>query len=223
MNSLMDKVSSFINSLGSVIIQQWVIIVLIAIVLWLLTRNLKVIPESKKQNIVEMGIEGFSNWVKSTMGDSYIGYAPFVGSLAIFVFVMNVTDLLGFKPPTSDFSVALALSLLTFLIVQINSIRENGLFGYLKGYGHPTAALLPINILERVMLPVTLSFRLFGNITVAVVIMELVYQALGNVAWIAQLAIPVPLMGYFDLFDGVLQSFIFTILTMINIKMIAEE
>lgn len=223
MNSLMDKVGSFINSLGSVIIQQWVIIVLIAIVLWLLTRNLKVIPESKKQNIVEMGIEGFSNWVKSTMGDSYIGYAPFVGSLAIFVFVMNVTDLLGFKPPTSDFSVALALSLLTFLIVQINSIRENGLFGYLKGYGHPTAALLPINILERVMLPVTLSFRLFGNITVAVVIMELVYQALGNVAWIAQLAIPVPLMGYFDLFDGVLQSFIFTILTMINIKMIAEE
>lgn len=223
MNSLMDKVSSFINSLGSVIIQQWVIIVLIAIVLLLLTRNLKVIPESKKQNIVEMGIEGFSNWVKSTMGDSYIGYAPFVGSLAIFVFVMNVTDLLGFKPPTSDFSVALALSLLTFLIVQINSIRENGLFGYLKGYGHPTAALLPINILERVMLPVTLSFRLFGNITVAVVIMELVYQALGNVAWIAQLAIPVPLMGYFDLFDGVLQSFIFTILTMINIKMIAEE
>lgn len=223
MNSLMDKVSSFINSLGSVIIQQWVIIVLIAIVLWLLTRNLEVIPESKKQNIVEMGIEGFSNWVKSTMGDSYIGYAPFVGSLAIFVFVMNVTDLLGFKPPTSDFSVALALSLLTFLIVQINSIRENGLFGYLKGYGHPTAALLPINILERVMLPVTLSFRLFGNITVAVVIMELVYQALGNVAWIAQLAIPVPLMGYFDLFDGVLQSFIFTILTMINIKMIAEE
>lgn len=219
----MDKVGSFINSLGSVIIQQWVIIVLIAIVLWLLTRNLKVIPESKKQNIVEMGIEGFSNWVKSTMGDSYIGYAPFVGSLAIFVFVMNVTDLLGFKPPTSDFSVALALSLLTFLIVQINSIRENGLFGYLKGYGHPTAALLPINILERVMLPVTLSFRLFGNITVAVVIMELVYQALGNVAWIAQLAIPVPLMGYFDLFDGVLQSFIFTILTMINIKMIAEE
>lgn len=219
----MDKVSSFINSLGSVIIQQWVIIVLIAIVLLLLTRNLKVIPESKKQNIVEMGIEGFSNWVKSTMGDSYIGYAPFVGSLAIFVFVMNVTDLLGFKPPTSDFSVALALSLLTFLIVQINSIRENGLFGYLKGYGHPTAALLPINILERVMLPVTLSFRLFGNITVAVVIMELVYQALGNVAWIAQLAIPVPLMGYFDLFDGVLQSFIFTILTMINIKMIAEE
>ncbi|WP_194192403.1 F0F1 ATP synthase subunit A [Clostridium chrysemydis] len=219
----MDKVSSFINSLGSVIIQQWVIIVLIAIVLWLLTRNLKVIPESKKQNIVEMGIEGFSNWVKSTMGDSYIGYAPFVGSLAIFVFVMNVTDLLGFKPPTSDFSVALALSLLTFLIVQINSIRENGFFGYLKGYGHPTAALLPINILERVMLPVTLSFRLFGNITVAVVIMELVYQALGNVAWIAQLAIPVPLMGYFDLFDGVLQSFIFTILTMINIKMIAEE
>lgn len=219
----MEKVASIINRLGSSIIQQWVIMFIVIVGLWLLTRNLKVVPESKKQNIIEMGIEGFSNWVRSTMGDRYMGYAPFIGTLAIFLFTMNVSDLLGFKPATSEFSIALALSLLTFLIVQINSIKENGVFGYLKGYCHPAPALLPVNILERVMLPVTLSFRLFGNITVAVVLMELLYNALGSVAWIAQLAIPVPFMAYFDLFDGLLQTFIFTILTMINIKMIAEE
>ena len=73
------------------------------------------------------------------------------------------------------------------------------------------------------MLPVTLSFRLFGNVTVGVVIIELLLQALGNLAWFAQLAIPVPFMAYFDLFDAFLQAFIFTSLTMIYIKMTAEE
>ena len=157
------------------------------------------------------------------MGDQYTGFAAYIGSLALFLFFMNVTDLIGLTPPTANYSVALVLSLTTFFMVQINSIIKNGGLGYLKGYASPSAALLPINILERIMLPVTLSFRLFGNITVATVIIELLLKALGNFTWFAQFAIPVPFMAYFDLFDGLLQTFIFTILTMIYIKMTAEE
>ncbi|MBP1890635.1 F-type H+-transporting ATPase subunit a [Clostridium moniliforme] len=211
------------NEIGSTVLQQWGIIIIIAIVLILMTKNLSVVPKTKSQSIIEIFVEGMNNWVKNTMGDKYAGFAAYIGALVLFLFFMNITDLVGLHPPTADYSVALVLSLTTFLMVQINSIIKNGGLGYLKGYAHPSPALLPINILERVMLPVTLSFRLFGNITVATVIIELLLRALSKVAWIAQLAIPVPFMAYFDLFDGFLQTFIFSILTMIYIKMIAEE
>ncbi|GAA0069778.1 F0F1 ATP synthase subunit A [Clostridium sardiniense] len=211
------------KEIGSTVLQQWGIIIIVAIVLILMTRNLSVVPKGKSQSIIELFVEGISNWTKNTMGDKYTGFAAYIGALVLFLFFMNITDLIGLRPPTADYSVALVLSLTTFLMVQINAIIKNGGFGYLKGYIHPSPALLPINILERVMLPVTLSFRLFGNITVGVVIVELLLQALGNLTWFAQLAIPVPFMAYFDLFDGFLQTFIFTILTMIYIKMTAEE
>ncbi|MEG1482729.1 F0F1 ATP synthase subunit A [Clostridium sp.] len=214
---------ALIKDVGSIVLQQWGIIILITIVILLLTKNLSVVPKKKSQSIIEIFVEGISNWVRTTMGDQYTGFSAYIGSLALFLFFMNVTDLLGFTPPTANYSVALVLSLTTFFMVQINSIIKNGGIGYLKGYASPSAALLPINILERIMLPVTLSFRLFGNITVATVIIELLLKALGNFTWFAQFAIPVPFMAYFDLFDGLLQTFIFTILTMIYIKMTAEE
>lgn len=214
---------ALIKDVGSIALQQWGIMILITIVILLLTRNLSVVPKKKSQSIIEIFVEGISNWVKNTMGDQYTGFAAYIGSLVLFLFFMNVTDLIGLTPPTANYSVALVLSLTTFFMVQINSIIKNGGLGYLKGYASPSAALLPINILERIMLPVTLSFRLFGNITVATVIIELLLKALGNFTWFAQFAIPVPFMAYFDLFDGLLQTFIFTILTMIYIKMTAEE
>ena len=73
------------------------------------------------------------------------------------------------------------------------------------------------------MLPVSLSLRLFGNMTAAVIIMDLAYSSLNKLSWIAQVAIPIPLHVYFDLFDGTIQMVIFVMLTMINIKIISEE
>lgn len=78
--------------------------------------------------------------------------------------------------------------------------------------------MLPLNIIERIMLPVSLSLRLFGNMTAAYIIMELIYSSLGSLNPFAQLVIPVPLHIYFDVFDGTIQMIIFIMLTMINIK-----
>lgn len=211
------------KQISSVALQQWAIIIIVAVILILMTRNLSIVPKGKRQTIIELIVETINNWTHSTMGDKYTGFAPYIGTVVIFIFLMNITDLIGLRPVTSNYSVALVLSLTTFVLVQVNAIIKNGGFGYLKGYAQPSAALLPINILERVMLPVTLSFRLFGNVTVGVVIIELLLQALSHLAWFAQLAIPVPFMAYFDLFDAFLQAFIFTTLTMIYIKMTAEE
>jgi F-type H+-transporting ATPase subunit a len=73
------------------------------------------------------------------------------------------------------------------------------------------------------MLPVSLTLRLFGNMTASVVIVDLIYNKLGNVAFgLGQLVIPIPFHAYFDAFDGTIQMIIFMMLTMVNIRIVAE-
>ncbi len=206
----------------SSLVIQWVIILIVTIIAIASTRNLKKIP-NKKQNIVEMVVETFNNLVKENMGEGYSSFVPYIGTLAIFLLLMNLVGLIGLKPPTLDLSVVAGLALITFVIVQANAIKKIGLGHYFSGYFQPYAGMLPLNLIERIMLPVSLTLRLFGNMTAAVVIMDMVYSALGKVAWVAQLAIPVPLHAYFDVFDGTIQMVIFMMLTMINIKIAAEH
>lgn len=83
--------------------------------------------------------------------------------------------------------------------------------------------MLPLNIMERLMLPVSLSLRLFGNVMAATVLIELAYEALSSISFFAQLGLPIPLHAYFDIFDGVIQMVIFVMLTMLNIRTVAEH
>ncbi|WP_125153351.1 F0F1 ATP synthase subunit A [Clostridium rectalis] len=204
------------------IIIQWAIIVIVGLLSFILTRNLKVIPD-KKQNILEIFVETVNKLVRENMGESYLGFVPFIGTLMLYLLFMNLTGFIGVAPPTSDYSINLGMAAITFVVVQAFAIRKIGIGHYFGGYFKPYAFIFPLNIIERIMLPVSLSLRLFGNMTAAVVIMDLVYSALAGISWIAQLVIPVPLHMYFDLFDGTIQMVIFVMLTMINIKITAEH
>ncbi len=206
----------------SSLVIQWVVIVIVSLIVILATKNLNKIPD-RKQNILEIIVETFNSLVKENMGEGYKAYVPYVGTLAIFLLFLNLMGLIGLKPPTLDFSVVLGLALITFVIVQVNAIKRIGIGHYLKGYVSPYAALLPLNLIERFMLPISLTLRLFGNMTAAVVIMDLIYEGLGHIAWVAQIGIPIPLHAYFDIFDGTIQMIIFMMLTMINIKIVAEH
>ena len=97
-------------------------------------------------------------------------------------------------------------------------MKKIGIGHYFLGYGQPMLMMLPINVIERVMLPVSLSLRLFGNILAASFLVELVYESLDKIAWIAQIGLPVPLHAYFDIFDGVIQAYVFVFLTSLYIK-----
>ena len=83
--------------------------------------------------------------------------------------------------------------------------------------------MLPLNIMERVMLPISLALRLFGNMMAATMLIEMIYEALGSIGMLAQIGAPIIAHGYFDLFDGSIQMLVFTMLTIINIKMTAEH
>ncbi|WP_315070903.1 F0F1 ATP synthase subunit A [uncultured Clostridium sp.] len=204
------------------IIIEWVVIVVLAMAAYALTKNLKLKP-NKTQAAVENIYQLLKDFIVNTMGKEYESFVPYIGTLMIYLLVLNWMGAIGFKPPTSDVSTTASFAIVTFLVVNINAIRKNGLLGYGKAYFHPFVPMLPLNLLERVMLPITLALRLFGNMFAAVVLVDLVYSGLSSIAVFAQLGIPIVLHGYFDLFDGVLQMVVFSMLTMINIKNVAEE
>ena len=201
---------------------QWVVIAIALVLSILYSRKVKRIP-GKIQSVVEMGIEFLSNVVKENMGPESRAFIPYIGSLGIYLFLLNMVGLFGIKPPTSDYSVTLGIALTTFFVVQGYTIKKLGLWGYFKGYASPVPLLLPINIMERFMLPISLSLRLFGNIFAATMIMELLYGALTGINFIAAIGLPIPFHFYFDIFDGTIQMIIFVMLTMINIKITAEH
>lgn len=201
---------------------QWVIIALVALLAWWATKDLKLKP-NKKQTAVEGIYTMINDLVSENAGTEFSNITPFIGCMGIFILIMNLTGLIGIVPPTKNYSVAVGMAIITFFMVQGYAIKKRGGKEYLHGYLHPYWPMLPLNILERVMLPVSLSLRLFGNILAATFIIELVYENLAKIGFIAQIGLPVFFQGYFDLFDGLVQAVIFIMLTMINIKIVSEH
>lgn len=200
------------------IVIQWIVIAIVGVLAYLSTRNLNRIPD-KKQSSLELFVGGVTKLIEENMGSDCRNFVPYIGTLIIFLLILNFIGLIGFEAPTEDYSVALGLAAISFFVIQAHAIKKQGILHYFIGYAKPIPFLLPINIMERVMLPVSLSLRLFGNMTAGAVIISLVYNGLGKAA----IGIPVPLHFYFDVFDGAIQMVIFVMLTMINIKVISEH
>ena len=98
-------------------IAQLVIVILILVLAWWSTRNMKIRP-NKKQTIVESIYNMLNNIVISNVGESFISIVPFIGTLAVFIIAMNLTGVVGISPPTESFSVTLTLALISFVMVQ---------------------------------------------------------------------------------------------------------
>lgn len=175
------------------------------------------------QVMVEAVVTGIYGLVKMVMGEDKMAYAPYIGTLLLFIAVSNLSGLVGLRPPTADMNTTLCLSGMTFLLIHGSGVKRKGLV-YFKGFIEPTPVMLPLNLIGELATPISLGFRLFGNITGGLVIMSLLYGALGliNVGGVPiGMGIPVPafLHIYFDVFAGILQSFIFSMLTMVFVAM----
>lgn len=204
----------------------WLIMAVLIAFAYFGGKNLKKVPKGM-QLFVEFLVETIYNLVEETMGKRNMGYAPYIGTVFLLFMLSNLVGLLTLRAPTADLNTTLGMALVTFVLVQFNGLKYKGGGGYLKGFIEPLPALLPLNIIGELANPISLSFRLFGNISGGMVITGLLYGFLG---WISTglLHLPFPLfmMGipaflsiYFDLFTGVLQSFIFVMLTMVFISM----
>ena len=103
------------------------------------------------------------------------------------------------------------MAVMSIVLVEVAGIRQKGTKGWLKGFLEPIWIVAPINLLEVFTRPLSLCMRLFGNVLGAFVIMELLKL-------LVPVALPVPFSFYFDIFDGLIQAYVFVFLTSMYIK-----
>ncbi|MGN0108138.1 MAG: F0F1 ATP synthase subunit A [Hominilimicola sp.] len=219
------------------IVNMWIIMAALVIVSIWLTRGLKVRNPSKKQLVLEKIVTMLYSLVKDNMGEGYMSFAPYIGTLFALSIVGSLSSLTTMRPYTADLSVILSWTIVTFLLIQANNIRNHGVFGWLKSFTQPVAFITPLNIISEIANPVSMTFRHFGNIAAGLVITSLVYGGLASLsaavlAWvpneflasvpILQVGIPAVLSVYFDLFTSFLQAYIICMLTMVFIKSSGE-
>ncbi|HHW58036.1 MAG TPA: F0F1 ATP synthase subunit A [Clostridia bacterium] len=200
------------------VVVEWIVMaVLIAVSAFVsisITKGWKLVPEGA-QNVVEIVIEGFNSFVEGSLGEHWKDYAPYLGSVAAFLIVANTIGIFGFSPPTKDFSATSALAIMSIITVIVASMRVRGFKGQLK-YFFRSPIYLFINILDLFIRPLSLAARLFGNILAATVIMELISN-------VVPVILPAFFSLYFDIFDGLLQMFVFVFLTMLYIEEAIED
>lgn len=194
------------------VIVQWIVIALLGVLFFVLGRKLKVVPTSRRQALAEWLVTFVVDMVDDTMGEKYKSYRPYIGMLIIYVVVCNLIGLIGLRSPTADVSVTATLAIITFCMTQYNRAKTGGVKGYFKAYIDPLPFMLPSNIIGEISNPVSMALRLFGNMVAGMVIGGLIYWALGSI--MPPIFIPAVASLYFDIFSGVIQAYIFTMLTM---------
>lgn len=210
------------------VVNMWIIMAILIIGSLILVRNFQRIPKGA-QNFTEMLVDTVYKLTEQGMGKGKQGFAPYVGTLLIYLVFANLWGLTGFRPPTADVNATFALAIMTFFMIHFFGFKSSGL-GYLKGFAEPIPFMLPLNIISELATPISLAFRLFGNIVGGLIIMHLLYGALISLSGaiglsipVFQLGVPLALHVYFDVFAGVLQSFIFVMLTMVFVSMAMDE
>jgi len=187
------------------------VLIIFAIFVRVKLKSFKDVPETKLQSLVEAIIEMFEKFIRGTVGDklSYLGNWYF--TVFALILLANFSGVIGLvRPPTADWSFTAAMAISTFVLIQAMGIKyQRG--AYLKGFFRPTFVFFPINVLGEFARPVSLSFRLFGNILSGTVILVMAYTLLPTVA---QFGLPAFLHIYFDLIIGFLQTYIFCVLSL---------
>lgn len=198
-------------------------VIVLAFALYLAAKATSKVP-SRLQLIFESVTEQVERQVESNVG---IRTAPFVVPLAIglffFILISNWISILPraaeeyVGPPTSDVNLTFAMSIFVMILVWVTGIRVKGK-RYFRHFVEPYKAMLPLNIIEELVKPVTLSLRLFGNILAGTVMVSVLALMPAAILWL-----PTSVWKLFDLFIGLLQALIFALLTIIYFGMAAGQ
>lgn len=212
-------------------VNSWLVIVSVFFLCLYLTHGLSATHPTKRQHIVEWGIEQTKKLVSDNMGEFFDDFAPFVAAVMILSAFSSLLTLIGLYPPTSDLNVVGGWALLVFVLITYYKFKC-GFLHYLKSFTEPVAFLTPLNVISEFATPVSMAFRHYGNILSGSVISVLVAAALQGLSAMIfgklpgflgqfpflQIGIPAVLSVYFDIFSGLLQAFIFAMLTMLYIS-----
>lgn len=193
------------------VVITWVIMAFVLLLALFLTRKLKVHDISRRQLVAETIVTSLDKFVTGMTGQEGKPYVPYLASVLVFIGISNLISLFGMKPPTKDLNVTAALAIMSIILIEYAGIHKKGMKKWLKSFAEPIAIVAPINVLELFIKPLSLCMRLFGNVLGAFVIMELIKIIL-------PVGLPIPFSFYFDIFDGLIQAYVFVFLTSLFIK-----
>jgi F-type H+-transporting ATPase subunit a len=198
-------------SINATIVFTWIVMAILTITSWLITRDLSSGPEmSRWQNFLEVVVDGIRNQIREVSQQEPRQYLPFIGTLFLFVAISNILTVVpGFVPPTGSLSTAAALAICVFVAVPVYGILDQDLVSYLKRYLSPTPFMLPFNIIGELSRTLALAVRLFGNIMSGAKIGAILLA-------VTPLFFPI-VMHALGLLTGLIQAYIFAILAMVYI------
>lgn len=210
----MHEASNVVFSIGPLevtrpVVTMWVIIVLLGVVSWLITRNLKEVP-GPLQSLAELGVEKLRGMYSDTLNREALDrYLPVLGTFFLFIVVSNYSGLLPgaghlFAVPTASLSVTAGLALCSFFFTHYAGARKKGVWNYIKTFFAPFVLMLPLNLVEQVVRPFSLAMRLYGNIFGEETVVE-------QMTAVLPVFLPI-VMQVLSLLFGVIQALVFTML-----------
>ena len=194
-------------------IMTWMIIIVLLVFGYFAAKNCKMVP-NRVQAVGELLVGAIFGLAYDTLDPKLAKkYAPLVTTLFMFLVLCNWWGIIpGFHEPTKDLNLPLALGLMSFVISHAVGIKSKGIVKYIKGYMDPIFLMAPINVIGELSKVVSMSFRIFGNLMGgSIIIMVVSYLCLS-------LVLPPLLNGFFGLFVGTIQAFVFTMLTIVYIS-----
>ena len=197
------------------VVYSWAVMIFLIIISILATRSLQTIPVGS-QNVIETLFEGVASFMEDALGPEGNPYFPLIFTLGIYIFLSNVIGILpGFMAPTSNINTNIGCALTVFFATHYIGFKKSGV-KYLEHFTGPiiwlAPLMIPIEIISHLARPLSLTLRLFGNITGE----ELVLGVLMLLC--LQIYLPLPwAMQMFSIFGSFIQAFVFVLLTMIYI------
>jgi len=202
------------------IFNTWLImaaLILFAAVARILLRRAKTVP-SGFQNAMEAVVEAFDNIVRNAAGEKLMGLGNWYFMVFAFILVSNLSGMVGLRPPTADWATTFAFALSTFFLIQVMGIKHRR-GKYLKSFFEPIFIFFPLNVISELARPISMSFRLFGNVLAGLIITSLFY----SLPVYLHFVLPVALHAVFDIFFGALQTYVFCALSMAFIRAAASS
>ena len=173
---------------------------------------------NRLETLIISGIGGFNGFVKNYVGKHWKYVTPFALTMALYVFISNISGLVALDSPTKYTAVTVSMSLVSFFVVQSTGIVSQG-WRHFLGIFKPLPPMAPLNVVSDVVPIVSMALRLFGNIASGALLMTLIYRLTG---W-ASLIIAPPLHMVFDIGFGLIQTLVIVLLTIIFASMKCDE
>lgn len=198
-------------TISAALVYTWIIMAILVIGSLLITRNLSSDRKMTRwQNLLEVIVTAIRAEIRDILPEGADSYFPFIGTLFLFILMSNLlTFVPGYVAPTSSLTTTSALAILVFFAVPIFGITKQGLIEYLKEYFRPNFIFFPLHIMGEIARTLSLAVRLFGNIMSHEKVIAILLA-------VTPLFFPI-IMQALGLLIGIIQAYIFVILTMVYI------